>query len=144
MLALLLTLAQLADGQVIETQHPPDAVIQRVETWAALNFDSAQDAVQKTGETFVAKGYIDWPCKGFSCMVKSDWRLHFTLRVDTKDGRFRVQILDPEVAWPPSPTGPAHQGPIRQKGDQKAAGEALTALTEGLIATVQDSADDDW
>lgn len=137
MFIMLMTLAALASGEVVQTAHSEDVVLERVETWAALAFEDSREAIQKTGSTFVAKGFTEWPCSGFSCMAKGDWRLHFTLRVDTKPGRYRVIVQDAEIAWPASRTDPAHRGEIRREGDRSAAAEELTALVEDLIAYVE-------
>lgn len=143
MFVFLLTLAALEAGTVIETDQPSTAIVEKSATWAALRFTGANDAAHRSDETFVIQATMDWPCSGFGCITKTDWRLHFTLQVETKPGRYRVVITNPALSWPPSTNSTAYNGPIRQKKDQQAAADAITAIVDDLTMYIADT-DTDW
>lgn len=68
-----------------------------IKEWTALNFRSAQDVIQledRDNGIFIAKGYIP-------VMMKMYERyLYHTLRVETREGRYRYTINDFEIFTP--------------------------------------------
>lgn len=66
--------------------------------WMAKAFNSANSVVQyedSTTGTIIGKGNMKYPCKGvMNCMAKGEFRVLFTLKIDTKDGKARLTFND--------------------------------------------------
>lgn len=65
--------------------------------WIADQFKSAQDVIQfddKESGTIIAKGIAEFPCTGMWCLAMKDYWLRFTIRIDTKDGKFKTLYSD--------------------------------------------------
>ncbi len=77
---------------------PQDEIIPAANIWVAENFRSAQDVVQHVDETtLIVKGNLPYPCKGFECVGRGNLRIGFTMRVDARDERFRVEFSQIEL-----------------------------------------------
>lgn len=86
----------------IESVHVVDGIEkQKIYTaskmWIADQFKSAQDVIQfddKESGTIIAKGIAEFPCTGMWCLAMKDYWLRFTIRIDTKDGKFKTLYSD--------------------------------------------------
>lgn len=59
-------------------------------------FKSAQDVIQvddPAAKIIVAKGYADW-IKNKDAMVSAALKIYFTLKIECRDGRYKVSIYD--------------------------------------------------
>jgi hypothetical protein len=121
--------------------------------WIAQNFRSAKAVIEyenKDDGTIIGNGNIAYPCGGaFACMLKADWRVPFTMKVETKDGRIRVSFTNIHLAWPASYSSgissPAHDGPIQQRGDLEKIKPELLKFGDQIVASVgQLKSDDNW
>lgn len=69
----------------------------------------------------IGNGTINYPCQGLECIAKGDWHVHFTMRIDTEDGKFRQTFSDLEVCRPARTDRfgyhPAYRGPIGTQED---------------------------
>ncbi|MDC7708381.1 DUF4468 domain-containing protein [Vogesella indigofera] len=93
--------------------------------WIAENFKSAKQVIEyenKEDGTIIGNGVINYPCQGgMDCIVKADWKVPFTVRVDTKDEKFRLTFTNINLSWPASYNSgilsPAYNGPVHNKYD---------------------------
>lgn len=93
--------------------------------WIAENFKSAKQVIEyenKEDGTIIGNGMINYPCQGgMDCLVKADWKVPFTMRVDTKDEKFRLTFTNINLSWPASYNSgifsPAYNGPVHNKYD---------------------------
>lgn len=101
--ALLATVAHAKDplGDIESVQTVEGIDKQKIyiasKMWIANRFRSAQDVIQfddKGEGTIIAKGLADFPCSGLWCIAMSDYWLRFTIRIDTKDGKFKTLYSD--------------------------------------------------
>lgn len=79
-----------------------DEIYTATKVWIAQNFKSAKAVIEidsKEDGLIVGNGIIDYPCDGIECLAKGDWRVPFTMRVDIKEGRFRLSFSNIKLAW---------------------------------------------
>ena len=82
-----------------------DKLYDQTKMWIAENFKSAKSVIEydsRESGTIVGNGNIKYPCTGLDCVAKHDWRVHFTMKVDTKDEKFRLTFSNLRLSWPPS------------------------------------------
>ena len=153
------TPAQLAEvqkpiEQVFEAPgHTKDEIYNAAKIWIAESFRSAKAVIEydnKDEGTIIGNGLIPYPCKGaFDCLGKPDWKVRFTVRIDTKDDKFRLTFSNMNLTWPAAYRSgiatPAHDGPIYSKKDRDKIGAALLAFGPQLTASIgQAKTNDDW
>ena len=106
--------------------------------WIAENFRSAKAVVeyedQETG-TLIGTGYIPYPCAGDSweCSTQRQvLKLLFTMRMDTKDGKFRLEFTNLKVS--------SQYGEVGQmrKSDVPMAERALLAFGDQISNRLSD------
>lgn len=85
--------------------------------WIAENFRSAKAVMEYENAeegTLIGNGLIPYPCKGmFECIGKADWKVRFTMRVDTKDEKFRLTFSNIVLVWPAA----VHNGVVSRAND---------------------------
>jgi hypothetical protein len=91
--------------QVFETpDYTKDQVFTASRMWIAEHFKSAKAVIEyenKDEGTIIGNGIIHYPCGGaFECLMKSDWNVPFTMKVESKDGKFRLTFTNIHLAWP--------------------------------------------
>ncbi|MFL9585078.1 DUF4468 domain-containing protein [Stenotrophomonas sp. AB1(2024)] len=151
-------------AQLAEVQKPVEQVFEvpgynkaqiydAAKVWIAENFRSAKAVMEyenKDEGTLIGNGLIAYPCKGaFECMGKPDWKVRFTLRIDTKDDKFRLTFSNINLTWPAAYGSgiatPAHDGPIHSKKDREKISAALLLFGPGIQAALgKAKADDNW
>ena len=105
--------------------HKKDNIYDFTKIWIAENFRSAKAVIEyenKDAGTIIGNGAIKYPCKGMECVAKNDWKVLFTMRVDTKDEKFRLTFSNLKLTWPPSYNSTfgaqrGHEGPVSTKAD---------------------------
>ena len=121
--------------------------------WIAENFKSAKAVIEyenKDEGTIIGNGNMLYPCGGaFSCMIKSDWRVPFTMKVETKDGKIRLTFTKIHLAWPAhysaGITTPASDIPVRQREDMDKIKPELLKFGAEIVASVgKQKADENW
>ena len=101
-----------------------DKIYTNAKIWIAENFRSAKAVTEyddKEKGTIIGNGNMKYPCEGIECIAKNDWKIHFTMRVDTKDEKFRLTFTNLRLSWPPRVDSlgyhAAYNGPINQMSD---------------------------
>tara|TARA_R110001583_G_scaffold34551_2_gene115902 strand:- start:5060 stop:5572 length:513 start_codon:yes stop_codon:yes gene_type:complete len=138
--------ADLTFNAVFEVQDAPrDKIFTATNIWIAENFRSAKSVIEyenKEEGTLIGNGVIPYPCSGLDCVVKANWSVPFTMRVDMKDQKFRLTFSNIRLSWPPSysPTLGAqsgHDGPVSLQGDLDAIKPKLLGFGDELIASIR-------
>ncbi len=117
-----------------------DQIYTATKSWIAENFRSAKSVIElddrQTGQ-IIGNASIRWPCSGLACLGQTDWKLDFTMRVDTKDQKMKVTFMNLGLSWPPTSGAPsADHLPIRE--DQMAdVRPALAKLQDELTASIK-------
>lgn len=145
------------DRTIVQVYEAPgftkDQLFTASRMWIAQNFKSADAVIEyenKDEGTIIGNGNMAYPCGGaFACMVKADWRVPFTMKVETKDGRIRLTFTNIHLAWPASFNSGirtnAHDGPVNQRGDLDKIRPELLKLGDQIVASVgQLKTDDNW
>jgi len=159
-LALAASPAKLAElnqpiEQVFEAPgYEKSQIYDAAKVWIAENFRSAKAVMEydnKEEGTLIGNGLIAYPCKGaFDCLAKPDWKVRFTMRVDTKDGRFRLTFSNVGLVWPAA----VHNGvvsrandgsPLNSQKDRDKISAALLDFGPQIQAALgKEKADDNW
>lgn len=86
------------------SSYTRDQIFIASKIWIAQNFKSAKAVIEyesKEEGTIIGNGLITYPCKGtFDCLGKADWKVSFTMRIDIKDGKFRLTFSNVGLVWP--------------------------------------------
>jgi hypothetical protein len=139
--------------QVFEAPgHTKEQIYGAAKIWIAETFRSAKAVIEYDNEdegTIIGNGLMQYPCRGFECLAKSDWKVRFTIRIDTKDDKFRLTFSNVNLVWAASYGSgiatPAHDGPIYSNKDREKIGAALLAFGPQLAGAVeQGKTNDDW
>lgn len=116
-----------------------DVIFEGVKMWIAENFRSAKAVLEyqdKESGRIIGNGKMDYPCSGIECVAKSDWDVLFTMRVDVKDGKFRLSFTNLQLSWPASYDSlGAHSAglvPVSQQGDMESIKPVLLAYGDSI------------
>jgi len=120
--------------------------------WVAENFRSAKAVIEHDDREnccLIGNGIVKYPCHGLECIAKHDWEVHFTMRIDTKDGKFRQTFSNLQLSWPARVDSlgyhPAHRGPIATQGDLAKVKPALLEMTNQIkFAIGTEKKEADW
>lgn len=82
-------------------------------------------------------------------MTKSDWTVPFTMRVEAKDGKFRLTFTNVHLAWPASYNSgipvPGNDSPVYRRSSMDKIKPALLKFGSELIASIgATKASSDW
>jgi len=80
-----------------------DQILATTRLWIAENFRSAKQVIDHEDAAsglLIAKGAIPYPCEGFECVAKSQWRVLFTMRMEARDGRYRLTFTNLLLSMP--------------------------------------------
>lgn len=147
-----MTPVQEADKTVSQVYEVPgftkDQIFTATKVWIAETFRSAKAVTEYENQqegTLIGNGVINYPCSGMDCLAKSDWRVPFTMRVDTKDGKFRLTFTNIRLAWSGSYNTtvgymPAHEGPVQMQNDMDAIKPKLLAFGDQLTQAIKANA----
>lgn len=96
--------SQLTFDRIVEAPGmTKDQIYDGTRMWIAENFRSAKAVLEyenKEAGTLIGNGSMQYPCAGLDCLAKNDWVTHFTMRVDIKDGKFKVSFSNLRITWP--------------------------------------------
>ena len=127
--------------------NPQDKIYNESKIWIAENFKSAKAVIEhddpKSG-TLIGNGIIKYPCQGLDCVAKNDWKVYFTMRLDTKDDKFRLTFTNLMLSWPPSynTTFGYQKGAevaVWQQGDVDAIKPELLAIGNSMASAINKS-----
>lgn len=131
--------------QVFEApNYSKDQIFTGAWMWMAEHFKSAKAVIEyenKDEGVIIGNGVIKYPCSGaMECMFKPDWTVPFTMRVESKDGRFRLTFTNVHLAWPAKYSSgiatAAADGPVWQRRDMDKIRPALLKFGEELTASL--------
>ena len=132
--------------QVFEApDYTKDQIFTAARMWIAQNFESAKAVIEyesKDDGTLIGNGNIPYTCSGgFACGIRAGaWRVGFTMKVEAKDGRFRLTFTNVRHQLPPySNMGtslPARDEPITQRDDMDQAKTDLLAFGPQIVASL--------
>lgn len=146
----------VADGERTVVQvfdaagHTRDEIFSASKMWIAENFRSAKAVVEyeDRGEgTIVGNGVIAYPCTGgFACRIRADaWSVGFTMKVESKDDRFRLTFTNVVLKLPSSAYGPAHDEPVEWKEDMDNIRAKLLEFGPQIVAQLSEAqTSSDW
>lgn len=80
-----------------------DQIYTATKIWIAENFNSAKAVIEdddKAGGRIIGNGSVKYPCSGINCLGRDGWLLKFTMRVDTKDQKFKVTFTNIVLSVP--------------------------------------------
>jgi hypothetical protein len=131
---------------------PQEQIYEGIKIWIANNFKSSKAVIEydnKESGTVIGNGIIKYPCKGIECVAKNDWTVPFTMRADTKDGKFRLTFTNLKLSWPPSASGghftSGHEGPISTKADIDKVRPVLAAFGDEIKSSLgKETIKKDW
>ncbi len=146
--------ADLTFQRVVEVPgYSKEQIYHGTKIWIAENFKSAKAVLEyenKDTGTLIGNGIISYPCSGLECMVKADWKVPFTMRVDIKDQKLRLTFSNLRISWPSSynktyGAQSAYDGPIRNKSDLDAVRPVLLKFGDQLLTSFgKDKGKSDW
>jgi hypothetical protein len=124
--------------------HKKDTIYDSTRIWIAENFRSAKSVIEyedKEIGTIVCKGAMKYPGNGIEHLLKSDWNVLFTMRVDVKDERFRLTFDKLKLTWPPSYNSTygiqsGYEGPVKTKADLDAIKPALLNIGNRICSHI--------
>ncbi len=81
--------------------------------------------------------------------MDNHWKVHFTMRVDTKDERFRLTFMNLEKSRPAVNTNilaiSAYHGPVTLQGDMDRIKPALLRFGDNILTSlISKKASNDW
>ncbi len=145
--------ADITVERVVEAKgSSKDIIYESTKMWIAENFRSAKAVLEyenKEAGKLIGNGSIKYPCSGFDCMAKNDWRVLFTMRVDVKDDKFRLTFTNLRLKWPPSYNGlsaqPGYEGPIATQGALNDVKPVLLKMGDDMVSFLGSSENSsDW
>ena len=128
-----------ADRTIEVVQEVPgiskDQIFNATKVWVAGNFRSAKQIIEYENReegTLIGNASIPFPCSGIGCTGNDDWHMPFTMRVDMKDGRFRIGFTNVRLVWTPTPYRSGYDGPVRTQGNWESVKARLSGLAPEL------------
>lgn len=101
-----------------------EAIFQASKMWIAENFKSAKAVIEfedADSGTIVGNGAIAYPCTGgWTCRMRAEsWKVTFTMKLEAKDGRFRLSFTNVLMSYPPynnmGVSRPAYDEPVSSR-----------------------------
>lgn len=153
----LVSLAGCADMKIAEHPEKPIEVVIDVpgknknqifsaaKSWVAETSMARMSTVDsdKDSGRIVVKGNGDMPCEGgMDCMLHKDYLIRFTLRIDSKDAKFKMTFLDLIIVPPTSIKRDPY--PIAMQRDVDAANKGAQAMSKELLSYATKQATKNW
>ena len=140
--------ADLTFQRVVEARgYSKEQIFHGTKIWITENFKSEKAVLEyenKDTGTLIGNGIISYPCSGLECMVKADWKVPFTMRVDIKDQKFRMTFSNVHLSWPPS-YNRMYGSQSAYESDLDAVKPVLLKFGDQLLASFgKDKSKSDW
>jgi hypothetical protein len=109
--------------------------------WVASSFKSRKEVLEyndKASGVIVGNGMVPYPGQGIEYRTRADWKVAFQIKVETKEGRYRMTFSNLRLYGPPSLGSP--QGvdePVTQQADIDKIKPALLALGDDLRSSLE-------
>ena len=116
--------------------------------WIAQNFNSAKAVIElddKDRGQVIGNGILPYPCSSMDCLTKGGWKVRVTMRVDMKDGRFKITFSNLRLIFPPSSTGPGSEHPVTTQGALDDIRPMLLKIGPAILKSVEEEeGEEDW
>jgi hypothetical protein len=128
--------------------HKKDAIYDASQRWMAETFRSGDYVLEyedKEAGKLVVKGRTEYPCKGMSCLTKDSWDLIFTMRIDSKDNKFRMTFTQLKIWYSADQYRAAEERALWKEKQLQQVTPVLLEFSEELRAfIVSEQEDEDW
>lgn len=130
--------------------YSKEQIFNGAKIWISENFRSAKAVLEyenKEAGTIIGNGIIPYPHGGFfEAIAKEGWEVPFTMRVDTKDQKFRLTFTNLRLKWDAQYKGrAAYDGPIGRQADFDTIKPVLLNFGDKIIASFgKDTIKSDW
>ena len=130
--------------------YTKDQIYTATKIWLAETFVSSKSVIEvddKESGIIIGNANVKYPCtEGMGCLLKGDWRLNVSLRVDMKDQKFKIAFTNMSWSTPASNTSPAYNNvPLSSKGEIEEVKIALDKISDELRASItKEKAKKDW
>lgn len=141
-------------GRIVDAPgYSKEQIFNNTKIWIAENFRSAKAVLEyenKDDGVIIGNSNIPYPCSGFDCLGRGDWRIPFTMRVDIKDQKFRLTFSNLRLTWPPSysrsfGTQPGVDRPLVTEKEYKLVKPILLKIGDRLLASFnKEKGSDKW
>lgn len=130
-----------------------DRIFDGTKIWIAENFRSAKAVLEyenKEAGTIIGNGVTQLPCTGLACVSSSDRKIHFTMRVDIKENKFKTTFTNLQLSRPPSydpllGARKGYKGPIHTQGDMDKVKPILLQYGDGILTSLNKEVEkSDW
>ncbi len=146
---------QSVDSVFVAEGMTKDSIYDGAKAWMAEKFKSSKTGIETEelgGGRGDGKGSMRYPpYAGLGHLVKANWKVLFTMRVDVRDEKFRLTFSDLQLAWQASYNTlsgmqPANRGsPLAAQNDLDLVRPALLAFGEEIKASLtRQKASSDW
>lgn len=141
--------SDLTISRVIQApDHSKAQIYAATKIWIAQNFNSAKAVIElddKERGQIIGNGIMPYPCSGGDCLTKGGWKVRVTMRVDMKDGRFKVTFSNLRLIFPATATGPADEFPLKTQGALDDVRPMLVKIGPAILKSVEKEEDEtDW
>ncbi|WP_159017262.1 DUF4468 domain-containing protein [Cognatiluteimonas profundi] len=137
------------DRTVVQVFEAPgsnkDEIFTASRMWIADHFKSAKAVIEyesKDDGVIIGNGNMAYPCSGgFACHIRAEaWHVGFTMKVEGKDGRFRLSFTNVHLELPPySNVGlslPARDEAVSRREDMDNIRAKLLEFGPQLVASI--------
>lgn len=134
--------ADLTFEEVIKAEGlSKDYLYSNIKFWVVDTFKSAKNVIEydnATEGTIICKGIIPYPCDGgMDCLARAGWNVMFTMRIDTKDNKFKVNFSNLKIAFPGSQYAPPGEAPLIYQAHLEKAKPRLIALQSTILPYIK-------
>jgi hypothetical protein len=109
--------------------------------YIAENFRSSKAVLEyqdKSTGTIIGNGVIPYPCDGFDCVGKGQWRVRFTMKLEAKDDKFRASFSNLTLLFDLS------EVPVMAGNDAAVIDAKLMDIGNNLSAYIQKKPEENW
>lgn len=116
--------------------------------WVVKSFKSSKSVIEyedAASGIIMGKGNMPYPCSGFSCLMYEDYKIFFTIRIDTKDNKARITFSDLMMRIPENSLMAASDVPLTSDKNKQNVALKLKEIVEGFKVDVQkNNLSSDW
>lgn len=126
-----------------------DQIYQGAKGWIAENFNSAKSVIElsdKDSGRIIGNGIIPYPCiSAMDCLGRGDWTVKFTMKLDSKDNKFRAAFSNIRIKFPPGGSFSNMESAMDDQAELDAIKPKLLSFADQVAAHIkQDKADSNW
>jgi hypothetical protein len=144
--------ARQSDLTITRVVQAPDytkaEIYAATKIWIAQNFNSAKAVIElddRDRGQIIGNSILPYPCSGMDCVAKEGWKVRVTMRVDMKDGRFKITFSNLRIIFPPRRGDPGGEHPLRTQGTLNDVRPMLLEIGPAILKAVEDEdGEEDW